>query len=468
MARVYKIEPSGNTIINQSPNAPQNDRGALGEVITSLGKTGAEISEKIRQAASLHEKTKAQNYLDSTLNEIKARAAQDNNISEDNVRKYDEEVDKAVADASGLMTIPAEREYIYNEFLGKSEIGKTAIRNDFVSKSIKLGAEELNIYEENKKNEWIQARSPKDKQRVELEMDTKINEALEANYIEPAEALKKRDSMKKEWAKAQVEYDITQDPTLAKELLEKGAYDNINQTDKAALLKKAQTGINEEKRMVEEEAQTALFNRELTLDRIAQIEPFVGGKTANTLKRALLQQQGEDVKQIKDDNESAKEYVDLVDSLISDQFDSFNFKRKLVEVFAYGSVDEDEAKVMTSIKEKLQMLGQKNFKAKVELMHPAFTIKYAFDKVKEWHAKNLPDDTEIMESLREIIGYDSELNKTEEDMTSFTDQLIRRQQQKVNPNAGKYYLKQVIQTDRGGLEVVGFDEDGEPLVRWSK
>jgi hypothetical protein len=459
MPKIQKIQPSLNTITSQAPTQKVDRGGIMPDVIAALGKTGVEIGDSLRRASALHEKTKAQNFFDSRIMDIQSRAESDNDVSPAKLQSYHDEIDQALADSSNIITTPSERDFYKEEVSGKSEISRANIRNSFVKKSISLGAAELNIYNDNKLNEYVKATNPKDKERAILERDLKIKEAIEAHYIDPGDAVKMQDELNKKWSKAQVEHDISVDPSIAKEILEANQYPGISEDVRVDLLKSANATIKAVSAKTYDELNEKLFEKSLTLEEVSAAMPVIGGVKAKTLQRALITQQNQELTPLKKDNDSASQYVDLVDKLVDDQFDNYNLKEQLLSVFADGVLDEEEAKTMKTIKQKLKDL---------KFNRESGIFVNSIKQIKSWFGRNNPEDPAIMDSLRHIIGYGGGIDKNEEEMKTVTDSLIRTQQQRINPNAGRYELGAVIQSDRGSWEVIGFDDDGEPLVRKAK
>jgi hypothetical protein len=199
----------------------------------------------------------------------------------------------------------------------------------------------------------------------------------------------------------------------------------------------------------------------------------IGGKKGRIFLTALHNRQAGKIKDLREDNESASEFLDLVDSVVSDDVDLYNIKNMVIKFAADHGIDQRESILLSKVKEDLLSIrdNRKIMSNKIKGEPSGLAMfwgpnwwGYGIDKLKEWHARNNPSDGELTESIRYMLrNYDNV--KDDDDANNLLNNIISRQQQKINLNAGKYTINQVIPTDRGSFEVVGFDDDGEPLVR---
>lgn len=459
MPRINKIQPTHNTITTSSPNAPIRDKGATSDVLISLGKTGEQIGEALHRASVLAEKTKAQNFLDSQLREIQQRAANDNDLSTENLQKYNDEIDQTVADASDIIKTPFDRTDFELQSASKANIYQARIGSVFTQKKIDVGKAELDIFMENKRNEYVSAVNPMEKEQALIERDTKIKEAVEAGYLDPAQAKTMRHAEEKKWAVAQVDYDIDTDPYLAKKMLEQNAYEGLSKPEKTKLLKQTNAAIKARAIEMENDVMDRFIDEDITVDEILQLsspidEGGIGSKKAEQYARKLEVKQNRELTQLKKNFPNSKKYVKLVEKMIDDRADSFEFKQFLVDVFSDGVVDKEESKKLKELKAGLRDLKENR---------KGDWFKNSANGLLFW-ARNKPDAV-IEASLKSLIhGTDDLNNITQEQMEETTKGIIREQQGKINPNRNKYDMDQVITTPSGSYKVVGYDDDGEPLV----
>ena len=199
----------------------------------------------------------------------------------------------------------------------------------------------------------------------------------------------------------------------------------------------------------------AFFAGSLTLAQIEEASPVIGGKTAAALRNRILTEQNRAIRDITTDNQSAEEYVMLVDSMINNKTDAFNFKEFLVGAFDDGVIDRDEARILSGVKSKLQDLRFNR--------SSGFFVNRMKD-LKSWFGRNNPSDADLIEASKNLIMFNKNVDKNLEEIDEQYLSIIKEEQRKINPNAGLYQMGQIIVTDTGSWEVVGEDEDGEPLV----
>lgn len=250
---------------SQVPGAEQRMAAGPGKALEMMGEAGQKIAQTIERASLLQEVTKAENFLDERLRDIQNRASQDPDVSDANMQKYMEEADSAVHDSGDIITIPFERGLFNQKSSSRASISKTSIQNHFLKQKISLGKEQLDIYTNNRMNDFIEAKNSMEKERAVLERDLKIKESVEAGYLTAGDAVKMKDSMDKEWAKAQVEYDIATNPEMAEELLKKKIYPDIPEKERVNLLSKATAAKQKQIKDAETEMQFKQIENEAEL-----------------------------------------------------------------------------------------------------------------------------------------------------------------------------------------------------------
>lgn len=243
MAKIARITPSLNTITTQSPNAIQQQTEGTGENIQAVGGIISKTGEMYRNAMSVAEKTRAQNNLDQKMNDIRTRASNDPDISDQRRKDYENEINAASAESAQFISIPQERNLFSMEASTKADISKTHVNGVFMKKAIEQGKADLDIYLNNKKDDFIKTKSPKEKMTAILERDSKIKEMVNVGFLDPGEAIKLHEKQNNDWGKSQVEYDIATDPLMAKDLLEQSKYPNIDEENRVKLLDNAKSAI---------------------------------------------------------------------------------------------------------------------------------------------------------------------------------------------------------------------------------
>lgn len=243
--QVPRIGVTSNTLTTRGPGQTTNQKNTTGEVVDILGKTVQNIGEEFQRADLLFEKTKAENSYNSRMADIEQRAAQDNDTSPEKQKAYHDEINQAASDSSSFIKTPSEQKLFSLELQGKSNIAKMNISNDFQKKKIKETKDNIEIYLQQAQDDFIKSNDPRFKASSILERNNKIKEAVDANLLTPSEAKLQIVKLDHDWGLAQVNYDITTNPDMAKDGLKNKEYANISEEDRVDLLKKSNLAIKQ-------------------------------------------------------------------------------------------------------------------------------------------------------------------------------------------------------------------------------
>lgn len=477
MAKIPRIMPSGNTITAESPSAFQRETPFSGRALQTVGGAISETADMFQKAAMLAEKTKAQNDLDGKLNDINSRAEADTDTSDKRRQEYDNEIRKATEESAKLITIPQERSMFALESQSKSDITRNRVNNSFLRKKVAESKVNLDIYLDNKKNQFITAKSLPEKQMAMLERDTKINEMVGAGMLAQADATKLLDFHRKDWAKSQVQYDIETDPNLAKELLEEKQYPDIDEEDRVKLLGDAEETIAKRQAIAEKQARftqekikssasAELFEKTLTLKKIDEyVNAGMSPEDGNNLRKALLSTQSVDpLTASLNFDKFQKRFNDLNikdDGRTNASFDDVaTLKSDLLKAMAAGELEEADAKRLYREVSLSYNLKEDDF-AVEEVKKQNGWFRNFTNSISFWADENAPKIAETKARLqREFLDRVS----NGEDGPAVYEEVIQREKGKLSPRGVNYKVNDVINTQRGPVKVVGFDGDGEPLV----
>lgn len=228
--RVVKSQPGFNT----------------GDILSATGQSLSEAGNMIEKAYSLAEKTKAQNILSVKLADIQARANNDPDFSPDTQRKYHEEIDASLREASQGISLQANKDLFLSEAKHDAEIAKIKVNGDILKKAIDQGKANLLVYENDLQNQYINSNSPGERQVAVTKYEQKIDEAVAAGYITTEDAVKAKLNRASKWGEAQVERDISIDPKSTLEELQKGkegVYIDLPETKRTELIKTAKNEV---------------------------------------------------------------------------------------------------------------------------------------------------------------------------------------------------------------------------------
>lgn len=253
----------------------------------------------------------------------------------------------------------------------------------------------------------------------------------------------------------------------ARELLEKAPEDVLSKNSRNTLNKFID---NEIKGMADERLdilQTKFNNNQLTLEEVLlankpKTQGGVGGSNARKLAKALNEEQKGIITDLSENDVLASQYIELIDSLIDNNIDRSNFNNLIIDFYANdGVLDPDEKQLISEIKDKLQ---------DVQYNRASGLFTDSWKRIKSWFNRNRQnlDDADLIESARQLMTASRAMNLGEEEFLRLTDSIIRGQQEKINPNAGRYNVGEIIMFEDRAFQVVGFDDDGEPIVKVSQ
>ena len=190
-----------------------------------------------------------------------------------------------------------------------------------------------------------------------------------------------------------------------------------------------------------DELNTAFLNDGLTARDIYDAAPIIGGKAARGLKDQLFAKQNTKLKAITTEDEQQQKYIDLVDSVFSDEADRYSLKNVLVSSYADGSINGQEAQQLDQVKKIMEDMRFNN---------ESGVMNGAIKTVKGWFGQHNPDNKSLVASLKKVINFNPDLKKTDEEITDFTNSLIKSEAVKLNPKIGSLPDTGKIMIDANG------------------
>ena len=280
----------------------------------------------------------------------------------------------------------------------------------------------------------------------------------------------------------------------------------INQSDlnEAGLEKAIKTVQSANKEKILDDLEGKLIDRNLTPEDVLDVsrpvaQGGIGMKSARSYIDRIKRIQNAELNEIADilgvKTREDIEYIGLVDKLIDDTVDNFTMKQVLVDAYIDGGLTTQEQRKLDRIRKILKKVekskeGESSFSVGKALIASNPVIApvagFALATESEWNpfkgffsssieqAKSLLEDTKfsdkaISDALRKIIDYDINMDKNGEELEEAVGQIVKEEQQKVNPPEwSKYKEGDVINTLRGPAKITGFYPDGEPDVELLK
>lgn len=410
MAKIPKIEPTGNQLTSSAPNQLLRTPPGPGAALATAGSGIESFGEKIKQAGLLAETTRAENQLSGRLDEIKRLAGSDTDMSEERRAFYDDQIDTAIAESGNHISIPENRSMFELQSQGKAEISRNYVHGTFMKKIVDQGKADLDIYLQNKRDEFIQAPSPAEKDLAISERNNKISEMTAAGFLSTADATTLTDTQDREWGKAQVEYDISTNPEVAIQMLEQKSYPDVNEEDRADLLNKAKLAATKRIKDSQTRLQQDLIKNEanliqgvatgkMTIDNITDISAAVAQKqirpeVGKSAIRALLKPI--DKYDMKENDEA---FVKLSEGIFAadNEKDMNDVLRDILNGF---NSDDLSQRNMTLLIQTANKMGAQaaDVNKRVEL------FRSNYHRVSDWAEHNKVDKTALIKSYTDGIN----------------------------------------------------------------
>lgn len=473
MVQIQRILPPERTITDDTGERQISTPSASGDIMRVYGKALQGVGQTIRDAALVVEKTKAQNERDSKMASLYSQAEQDPDTSPERQKYYEEEISRISSESARHITIPRERSLFELETKGAGDIAKIKVNNSFTKKRIEQGRVEGDIYVNNKKNDFLLARTPGEKKRAILERDLKIQELVKGGYIDKADATKQIDELNKNWAESQVNYDIMTDPLMAHELLKSKSYPNIDEEKRVELLAEAEQTIRQNTKQAElmvkinqdqyeEQMAGMMADNTLNLENINDFRGKISEKAFLTAKKAISSSDKVDP-QIKAEsfNSLQDQYVNLAINSDNDKTSASldkiaEFRVNVMEAMGKGEITQENGQRF--LKEVSVAFDQKaKEKVKKELGF--------WKSLGNWADKYATNIEETKQRATEQFKKRVEAGENPE---SVTQDIIKNEQIAQNPARAQYQIGDIIETPVGSVVVKGFYPDGEPDVELIK
>lgn len=243
------LNPS--TAVREIPDLPNT-----GDMLAQAGKGIAETGGMVEKALSVAEQTKVQNQAAIKLADIQYRASEDPDFSPENQKKYHEEIDSTIQEASKGISIPQARDAFLSEASKDAYVQKIKVNQDFTRRQIDNGKAELIVYMDQLGKDFINTNSPEERKNIILKRDAKFEEMAQAGYIDRAFIAEQKIATQKNWDELWVNNVIINDTStetgksvVLNELLkgDSGAFAELDSAQRAEAIKKSRLKINENK-----------------------------------------------------------------------------------------------------------------------------------------------------------------------------------------------------------------------------
>lgn len=255
--QVPKIDPTNNRLTTEGPGQTIRQKNTSGEALSIIGSAVENIGQAFYKANLLTEQTKAENNYNARMMDIKERAANDPDTSDEKLKAYHDEIAQASTDSADFIKSGGAKQQFGLELQGKSDIAKFQISTNFQKKKLQDLKDNTEIYLQGAQDNYIRTTDPKLKASAIIERNAKIKKLVDVNMLTPAEGKLQMMKLDKDWALAQVNYDISTNPEAARKALAGKEYINVPEEDRVDLMHKAGIAIKQNARDAADQIETA-------------------------------------------------------------------------------------------------------------------------------------------------------------------------------------------------------------------
>lgn len=234
-----KIIPENVEATAETPGNKINVMPSLGGNVSAVGDAITKIADQYQKAALLGETTRAQNQLNLRIGELTQEAAHDQDLSPERHRYYNEQLQKAISESQQQISLPTAKTQFAAESQDNVNMAALKINAVRIKKYIDLNKGELETYQQNQENNYLNAINPAEKQKATLESDRKFDEAVQGGYMTAKDMEKAKIKRNQTWDENQALLDRHADPDRTLAELQKGtsgAYKNLMPTQREKLI----------------------------------------------------------------------------------------------------------------------------------------------------------------------------------------------------------------------------------------
>lgn len=463
---------SQRVITSLSPSIRIGEEAFVSRDLQDIGKTISATALAFQTIAVENESTKADTDSRRKLKELEFEAE----TSEDlDPQIFEQRIQAIREETSAGMKLPLARSKFQQQFERNSLISGFNIRRTLNNRQVDLSIATLKDNLDAQESEFINASSIVERNKVILDMQSKIDERIKQGVLKAEEGRKLKDKTLLSWQEAQIDNDVEDNPELAlTELLagKNGKYTEVPVDTRTKSISIAEKMVKRRKEITDVQQNTIhtanelnmmknYFEGTLTIDDIKtsdkenQISPeFTKAQfNAATSSKAI---------KAKTDDEIWNELLDDYYSLDESDLDKLReFRTKVLNKSANGNVSLEDSKFLfdktidpfTPEKEE-----KKNF------------LFVALETVSNWTVSIIETNPfKLASIMKKSIINKVEKEKIEgEKINEVTKEVITEAQRAINPNRKQYEIGQTIETNAGPGIIKDFDIDGEPLIELIK
>ncbi len=270
MAKIPKLESTGK-LTPLSPSIRISGGAGAGKGLQDIGKVISTTALAFQKIAVENEATTADTESRRRLKELEIEAT----TSEDlNPQIFEQRIQAIKQETSAGMKLPLARSKFQQQFDRNSLISGFNIKRTLNSRQVDRSVATLNDNLDAQKFEFINAGSEVEKNKIILDMNSKIDERVRLGVLTAVQGGKLKKGTLKNWSQASIRSAIATNPEVAKKDITDGVFGDLTADETAKWLEVADKKIEQNKKIVEVARDTLWLNN--------------GGKVITNLKETSV------------------------------------------------------------------------------------------------------------------------------------------------------------------------------------
>jgi len=479
--KIPVVEPGNLQLRTTSPNAPMRKIGTSGQALQAAGGTIKKIADEryrvLDAARNYTEASQAELFTTSKMADLLLKADTDTYTDpEGKVRLktgkkedfayYDEQIRKGRQEVTKFFSNKEQQEKFLAEYDKSAIIARNQIQRRFTSNMIAEGRVAVFERIDELANAFAVSDDPKKGKIIPRLIEAEIDKAVAMGFfkLEKAHDLKKK--VLEDAKETGIRGAIATNAIDAKDALLKGDY-QLSADETAKWVEVADKKIKRNKK-IEDDARDQMW-----LNNGAAIIENLEATSTEDIIRAIAQENinpdfGNDLIKWKTDPEAVqyetdkKIWLEIARDSIRPEQDLRDFQRSLARGVADKKIQATEAAEL-SVQVKALFDGAIKFKSRPSRFNQL--IGATMDMFKNWADVTASPLIATFNMTKELIKGIKDETITRDNIEEKSQDILEDTKKMTNPNRAQFKIDDIVNTPAGPRKIVGFDVDGEPLVR---
>jgi hypothetical protein len=432
--------------------------------------------KQLKKVRDFNEQTDATLGLEADIDAIKSQAANEQDPSK--ASEYRAKIDEAISKHSSKISDKLLQKEMTAKFQLSGYNTFSAINNDFRKKEIQNGQAKFLTIADKYARSYAEASDDTSRRVIRNSYNDMLTSSQRSGIFDADDVAKMRIAQDREFDKADLAFDIQNIPDQVENRKKSGAYKSLSSAEVEEASRVAKNMAERNKKQDELAVKESQISNEIGLMTDAANGKYVDISTVSQMVGSgeIRQDVGQEyIRFISspfsvDSETDSDEYVKMA-SLIFDAGNKEHITTLIKNTLrggADGKINRDDLQNLIALAnaKNNDLLSPVKDGAKQGSMWDGVSKK--FEAVKAWVGKVGADRKQEQKIMSDFV---SEINNSKGDVNidEVYNKVVEKAKVDINPNKSAYQKDQTISLPDGRVVmVVGFDEDGEPLVELVK